>query len=76
MLTRGQQQRNRLRDLKSLGFIEIYRFLKIYNYEDLSRFLESYERFMEIFKIFRAIKIYLKFLMIIHTICFRSHDVT
>ena len=34
-------KRNRLRDLKSLGYIEIYRFLKIYNYdEDLSRFLE------------------------------------
>ena len=51
-------KRNCLRDLKSLRFIEIYRFLKIYNYEheDLSRFLESYERFMEIFrfmKIFR-----------------------
>ena len=43
-------KRNRLRDLKSLGFIEIYRFLKIYNYEDLSRFLESYERFMKIFR--------------------------
>ena len=32
---------------------DFYRFLKIYNYEDLSRFLESYERFMEIFRIFR-----------------------
>ena len=56
-----------------LGFIKIYRFLKIYNYGELLRFLESYERFMEIF---RFIKIYLRFLMIIHTICFRSHDVT
>ena len=49
-------KRNCLRDLKSLGFIEIYRFLKIYDYEDFSRFFESYERFMEIFrfmKIFR-----------------------
>ena len=42
-------KRNRLRHLKSLGFIEIYRFLKIYNYEDLSRFLEVFRELREIY---------------------------
>ena len=66
-------KRNRLRDLKYLGFIEIYRFLKIYNYKDLSRFLESYERFIEIF---RFLDIYNEIFDDYSYDLFISHDVT